>query len=192
MKLQVRGQNLKALRNQDMVAGIIYGKEIAPVKIMIERKEFYRNYQAYGQGAVFSCELNGETHKVYIKDIQRDVMSPEKILNFDLLKVTSTDRIHAKISIQLMHKELLEGKGFMVQQSVNEIDAYYAIDESPEDIVVDVAHLSNGDSIKLSEISLPLYLDVHTDMDLTVVSVSLPRVKEETDGNETESAVASE
>lgn len=181
MKVLVRDQKLKEVRNQDMIAGVLYGKEIDPVKVMVERKEFFNNYHEHGQVSVFPCELNGETHKVYIKDIQRDVMFPERILNFDLLKVTSKDKIHARIPIHLTNKDLLESKGLIVQQNLHEVDAYYSIDESPEDIKVDISKLEDGDSIKLSEIDLPEFLDVHTDKELVIVAASLPKVVEESE-----------
>jgi large subunit ribosomal protein L25 len=184
MKVSIRDQKLKDVRNQDMIAGVLYGKEVDSVKVMVERKEFFRNYQEHGQVSVFPCELNGETHKVYIKDIQREVMNPEKILNFDLLKVTGKDKIHANIPLHLLNKDLLESKGLIVQQNLHEVDAYYSIDQSPEGIKIDVAKLEDGDFIKLSDIEIPDFLDVHTDLDLVVVSASLPRVVEENEEEE--------
>ena len=184
MKVLVRDQKLKEVRNQDMIAGVLYGKGIDPVKVMVERKEFFHNFQEHGQVSVFPCEFNGETHKVYIKDLQRDVMLPEKILNFDLLKVSAKDKIHAKLPIHLLNKELLESKGFIVQQNVQEIDAQYSVEETPEPIEFDVANLEVGAIIKLEEISIPDFIDVHTDLNLVVLSVVHQKVKEEVEETE--------
>ncbi len=184
MKVLVRDQKLKEVRNQDMIAGVLYGKGIDPVKIMVERKEFFHNFQKHGQVSVFPCEFKGETHKVYIKDLQRDVMFPEKILNFDLLKVSAKDKIHAKLPIHLLNKELLESKGLIVQQNVHEIDAYYSVEETPEAIEFDVANLEVGAIIKLEEISIPDFIDVHTDLNFVVLSIVHQKVKEEVEETE--------
>ncbi|MBE0451281.1 MAG: 50S ribosomal protein L25 [Clostridia bacterium] len=184
MKVLARDQKLKEVRNQDMIAGVLYGKGIDPVKVMVERKEFLHNFHEHGQVSVFACEFNGETHKVYIKDLQRDVMLPDKIMNFDLLKVSAKDKIHAKLPIHLLNKELLESKGFIVQQNVQEIDAHYSVEETPEAIEFDVANLDVGAIIKLEEISIPDFIDVHTDLNLVVLSVVHQKVKEEVEETE--------
>lgn len=184
MKVLVRDQKLKEVRNQDMIAGVLYGKGIDPVKVMVERKEFFHNFQEHGQVSVFPCEFNGETHKVYIKDLQRDVMLPEKILNFDLLKVSAKDKIHAKLPIHLLNKELLESKGLIVQQNIHEIDAHYSVEESPEAIEFDVANLEAGDIIKLEEIKIPDFIDVQNDLNLVALSIAHQKVQEEEEPEE--------
>ncbi len=188
MKVILREESNKEVKKQGMVAGVIYGNGIEPSKIKVDRKEFHKTYEKMGQSAVFPCEFEGKTHKVYIKDLQREILTPEKIMHFDLLRVSASDKIHAKIQIHIIGKELLEGKGYVVQQTTHEIDCKYPIDESPSDIEYDLSGASVGDTILLSDLKIPSYLEVQNDhgddQDQVIVSVSHPKVKTETEDEE--------
>ncbi|MBF4694325.1 50S ribosomal protein L25 [Fusibacter ferrireducens] len=182
MKVILREESNKEVKKQGMVAGVIYGNGIEPSKIKVDRKDFHKTYEKMGQSAVFACEFAGETHKVYIKDLQREILTPEKIMHFDLLRVSANDKIHAKIQIHIIGKELLEGKGYVVQQMTHEIDCKYPIDETPSDIEYDLSKASVGDTILLSDLEIPSYLEVQNDHDgdvhdQVIVSVSHPKVK---------------
>lgn len=177
MKVLLREESNKEVKKQGMIAGVIYGNDIEPMKIKVDRLTFHKTFEKMGQSAVFACEMEGKTHKVYIKNIQREIMTPEKIMHFDLLRVSASDKIHAKLQIHIAGKELLEKKGYMVQQNTNEIDCKYPIDESPSDITYDLSTAKVGDTILLSALDIPSFIEVQSDHDLVIVSVSHPRVK---------------
>ena len=181
MKTQIREEKLAIVRSEDMIPGVIYGDEMDSKSIKVPRKEFFKEYERHGQSSVFSCEVDGETHKVYIKDIQRDVLNNEKVIHFDLLKVTAKDKIHARIPIHLEGKEFVEKGGLIVQQILTELDSKYSINKSPEDIIIDVSKMGAGDIVLLSEIKLPDYLEVLDAMDSVVVTVTVPRVEAASD-----------
>lgn len=181
MKTQIREEKPAVVRSEDMIPGVIYGDEMDSKSIKVPRKEFFKEYERHGQSSVFSCEVDGETHKVYIKDIQRDVLNNEKVIHFDLLKVTAKDKIHARIPIHLEGKEFVEKGGLIVQQILTELDSKYSINKSPEDIIIDVSKMGAGDIVLLSEIKLPDYLEVLDAMDSVVVTVTVPRVEAASD-----------
>jgi len=181
MKTQIREEKPAVVRNEDMIPGVLYGHAMDPKSIKVPRKEFFKEYERHGQSSVFSCEVDGESHKVYIKDIQRDVLNHEKIIHFDLLKVTAKDKIHARIPIHLEGKDVVEKGGLIVQSILTELDAKYSINESPEDINIDVSKMVAGDTMLLSDVKLPDYLEVLDAMDSVVVTVTVPKIETESE-----------
>lgn len=184
MKIQIREEKPAVVRSEDMIPGVLYGHSMEPKSIKVPRKEFFKEYERHGQSSVFSCELDGANHKVYIKDLQRDVLNHEKVIHFDLLKVTAKDKIHARIPIHLEGKDFVEKGGLIVQQIMTDLDAKYSINESPEDINIDVSKMEVGDTLLLSDVKLPDYLEVLEDMESVVVTVTAPKIETESEEGE--------
>ena len=179
MKLMKRDEKAGALRKQDMIPGVVYGHGIDAISVKVPRKEFVKSYEKFRQTKTFNCEIDQSHHQVYIKDVQRDVLNPEKITHFDLLKVSASDKIHTRLPIVLLGRENIERQGLIVQQSLNDIDVKYQVGKGLESIEVDIADFKDGDTLKVSDIKVPDYVDVLEDMDMLVASIAHPRVEAE-------------
>lgn len=179
MKLTIRDEKAGALRTQDVIPGIMYGHGIESTKVQVPRKEFIKTYDKCKQTRTFNCEIDQVTHQVYIKEIQRDILRPDLITHFDILKVSSTDKIHTRLPIVLLGRENIERQGLIVQQSLNDIEVKYLVGKGLESIEINVASYKDGDNIKVSDIVVPDYVEVLEDMDNLVAAIYKPRVEAE-------------
>lgn len=186
MKTEVRVEQLKKIRSNDMIPGIVYGHTIEPVKVQAPRKEFFQTLEKYGQTAVFPCEVNGQTLNTYIKEIQREVLHQENIIHFDLVAVSGDDKIHAHIPIHLLKKEFIEKQGLVVNLSLNEIEAKFGYQEKMNDIEIDVSQYKVGDVVRLEDLPLPKGVDVLHDLDTIILSITPPKVATESTGEESQ------
>lgn len=184
MKLENREQRPGVVRSQDMIPGVVYGHGFEPVSVQVPRKEFVRSYEKYRQTKTFNVDLGSETHQVYIKELQRDVLTPEKIIHFDLVKVSGKDKIHTRIPISIIGKDEVSRRSLVLQQGVSDLDVKYQVGKGFENIEVDVSKLEDGDSIKLSDIDIPDFVEVMDDPDTLIVSVMHPKKEEEPEEEE--------
>lgn len=190
MKVQTRVDSLKSIRKLDYIPGVLCGQESGPANIQVEKKEFLKSLSANGQTAVFPCEFNGVTHKVYIRDLQREVLRRERFQHFSLQVVSGSDKIQAKLQVHLENKHVIEEQGLVINQVLHEIEVKYGVDDKLEDILIDVSMLEAGGSLLLSDIALPGYLDVLTSMDAQVVSILAPRQQQEEEDETVEKPVS--
>jgi large subunit ribosomal protein L25 len=191
MIVQERIEKLAKIRKLDMIPGVMSGQEEGPVNIQVAKKELLKTLAANGQTAVFPCEYQGITHQVYISDLHREVLRRERFQHFSLQIVKATDKIRATVQIHLENKGLVESAGLIVNQVLHEIDVKYGVTDKLEDVVVDVADLKAGDSLLLSDLVLPSYLEIMSSMDMQVLSVMAPKGQAEEEAtDEAESAVA--
>ncbi len=177
MKVQNRVDSLKQVRKMDFIPGVLYGQTQGPVNIQVGKKEFLKALAANGQTAVFPCEIEGAKHKVYIRDLQREIIRRDRFQHFSLQIVSGKDKIRAMVQIHLENKGIVEGKGLVINHVLHEIDVKYGLNDTLEDILIDVANMGAGDSMLLSDVELPSYLEVLTSMDVQVVSVIAPRAQ---------------
>ncbi len=184
MKLENRENRPGIVRSQDMIPGVVYGHGFESVSVQVPRKEFTKSYEKYRQTKTFNVEIGSDTHQVYIKELQRDVLTPEKIIHFDLIKVSGKDKIHTRIPLSIIGKDEITRRGLIVQQSVNDIDVKYQVGKGFENIEVDVSKLEDGDTIKLSDIEVPDFVEVMDDPDTLIVSVMHPKKEEEPEEEE--------
>lgn len=184
MKLEKREERPGAVRNQDMIPGVVYGHDFEAVSVKVPRKEFVRSYEKYRQTKTFNADLGSDTHQVYIKAIQRDVLTPEKIIHFDLVKVSAEDKIHTRIPLSIIGKDEITRRGLILQQSVNDIDVKYQVGKGFENIEIDVSKMEDGDTLKLSDIEVPDFVEVMDDPETLIVSVMHPKIEKEPEEGE--------
>lgn len=179
MKLENREERPKAVRSQDMIPGVVYGHDFQAVSVKAARKEFAKTYEKNGQTKTFNVDLGSDTHQVYIKDIQRDVLTPEKIIHFDLVKVSAQDKIHTRIPVYIIGKDEVSRRGLIIQQGATDIDVKYQVGKGFENLEVDVSKLEDGDTVKLSDIEVPDFVDVLDDPETMIATVTHPKLEKE-------------
>ncbi len=179
MKLEARKNPLKEVRANHQVAGVIYGKRIDSQPIQVDYKDFMNHYHEYGTSMVFKSKLEGKTHQVYIKDVQVDPLNINNILHFDLIKVTATDTITADIPVHLANKDVVEGRGLVVQLIANTINTEFSPGSGVNSFEIDVKDMEEGDAFYIKDMDIPEGIKVLDDLEKMVVNVSEPEYEEE-------------
>ena len=197
----------REIRNVDgMVPAIVYGDEKETLNIKLKLNELTKaseNELFYTQ--VLLIKTEGKEEKVVLKELQRDP-AKGKFLHADFQRVSSKTKLKVIIPVNFLNEEECAGvkiDGGVVAKAIREIEIMCLAGNIPESIDVDIENLNLGDSIRLTEISLPEGSEIPgltDETDQMVVSVNAPKAVEEDpiveedleDGEVTESEEASD
>ena len=176
----------REIRNVDgMVPAIVYGDEKETLNIKLKLNELTKaseNELFYTQ--VLLIKTEGKEEKVVLKELQRDP-AKGKFLHADFQRVSSKTKLKVVIPVNFVNEEECAGvkvDGGVVAKAIREIEIMCLAGNIPESIDVDIENLSLGDSIRLTEISLPEGSEIPgltDETDQMVVSVNAPKAVEE-------------
>ncbi len=179
MKLEKRTEKLNKVREQRLVPGVVYGKEIESTPVQAEFKEFADAYSEYGMSMTFKAKLGRKTHQVYFKEVQVDPLRHNHVLHFDLQKVSATDSITAEIPVVLVNKEQVEDRGLVVELIASSIETEFPAGEGISNFELDVSGLEGNEALHVSDLDLPEGFKVLAPEDKIIVSISYPQEEEE-------------
>ncbi|MAV60897.1 MAG: 50S ribosomal protein L25 [Gammaproteobacteria bacterium] len=168
-----------------MVPAIVYGDEKETVNIKLKLNELTKaseNELFYTQVLIIK---NGDIEeKVVLKELQKDP-AKGKFLHADFQRVSRKTKLKVVIPVNFTNEEDCIGireDGGVVSKTIREIEIMCLAGNIPESIEVDIANLHLGESIRLTEITLPEGSEVPgltEETDQMVVSVNAPKAVEE-------------
>ena len=176
----------REIRNIDgMVPAIVYGDEKETLNIKLKLNELTKasqNELFYTQ--VLLIKTGDSEEKVVLKELQKDP-AKGKFLHADFQRVSSKTKLKVVIPINFINEEDCIGireDGGVVAKAIIEIEIMCLAGNIPESIDIDIEALHLGDSIRLTEISLPEGSEIPgltEETDQMVVSINEPRAIEE-------------
>lgn len=185
----------RRLRRDGQVPGVVYsGGEPARPFAVGERD--LRSILVAGH-ALFDLEIDGTSAvPVVIKDSQRHPVRGE-ITHLDLVEVSLDVKIQADVVVELEGSEDAPGakEGGVLELIARELTVEALPTDIPEHIVVDVSAMEINDVVQLSDISAPDGVEfvVAEDADeLTVVTLTPPKLEQELEEIEEEAALVGE
>jgi len=184
--------NAREARRQGFVPGVIYGGGEAPVAVSVKFNEMLRAINS-GQFLSNMVELSheGKKQKVIAKDVQ---FHPVKDLpmHVDFYRVTAKSIIEVEVSVNFVGEDV--SPGMKAGGALNVVR--YAIEvkcpagDIPDTIDVDISGMNIGDSIHISEVTLPKGVKpAITDRDFTIATIIASRSSKTADTAEDDDAV---
>ena len=182
----------RRLRHAGKVPAILYGSGKDTAMLTLSHNSLYHNLEDESfHSSILTVEINGKKEKAILRDVQMHAFK-QLIMHIDLQRVSAKDKIHMNVPFHFSGGEEAPGvkvEGGIVSHLVTELDIVCLPDDLPEFIAVDISALNLGDSIHLSEITLPKGVESsalsHGD-DLAVVTVVAVRGSAEDDEVEAE------
>ena len=173
----------RRLRNSGKAPGIVYGGEGQPQLIELDHNALFHALKKEAfHSSVLEMELNGQTSKVLLRDVQYHPFK-QLVLHVDFQRVDARTRMHVKVPVH--YKGAEESQAVKLDQCVvtplvTELDITCFPGDLPEFIEFDLSGLVKGASLHLSDVKLPKGVTVNTrgKKNPTLVSVTAP-VEEE-------------
>ena len=176
----------RVIRKVDgMVPAIIYGDEKDSLNIKLRLNELTKasqNELFYTQVLIIK---NGDLEeKVVLKELQKDP-AKGKFLHADFLRVSRKTQLKVIIPINFINEDECAGvknDGGVLTKAIREVEVMCLAGNIPESIDVDVENIELGQSIRLTEISLPDGAEIpglSEETDQMVISVNAPKAVEE-------------
>ena len=183
-------------KKDDKVPGILYGGSDDPIPLVMDHKDLFKAMQ---DDAFFSQVLEvyvgKKSQQVVVRDLQRNPAS-EKVTHVDFLRVQADREINVAIPLRFLNEEECSGvkvDGGSISHNLTEVEISCLPANLPEFIEVDMAELEIGDSVRLSDLTVPkdvvivALASVEEGRDVQVASVLAPRLEieeDELDGDE--------
>ena len=176
----------RVIRKVDgMVPAIVYGDEKETINLKLKLNELTKaaeNELFYTQ--VLLIKTGDVEEKVVLKELQKDP-AKGKFLHADFQRVSRKTKLKVVIPVNFINEDECIGvreDGGVVAKAIREIEIMCLAGNIPESIDVDIESLNLGESIRLTEISLPEGSEIPgltEETDQMVVSVNAPKAVEE-------------
>lgn len=185
----------RALRRDNKIPAVIYGDNKTPVTISLSSKDAN---VTYNKGGMFTtlCDLDvaGDKHLVLARDVQLQPVT-DVVQHIDFLRVTSKTTLKVDVPVEFINEE--QSPGIQEKGVLNvvryDIELICSATHIPDSIIVDLAGKEHGDSINVSDATLPEGTKpVIDDRDFTIATLMAPRKIEEESVEGEEGAVEGE
>lgn len=183
----------RRLRHADKVPAILYGGKGDPIALELDHNKVNNmaDYEAF-YSHILTLDIDGKKEQCILKDMQRHPFKP-KLTHLDFQRVEKGQKLHTHVPLHFLNETTAKGvkeEAGVVVHHVNDVEIMVLPKDLPEYLEVDIAELSVGDTIHLTDLSLPkgvelVELTKGEDHDQAVVSISAPRVEKEEDEDET-------
>lgn len=166
--------NARAARRAGAVPGILYGGEKAPVAISVNEKDFRKSlYTGRLLGHLVTLKYGDETQPVIAKDVQFDPVT-DRPLHFDLMRVDETAPVKIDIAVHFANADEapFSRQGGSLEVVRHTVEILVRADQIPEELVVDLKGRQIGDTIRMSDITLPKGASATiTDRDFVIATI---------------------
>ncbi|MBY5899094.1 50S ribosomal protein L25/general stress protein Ctc [Rhizobium leguminosarum] len=166
----------RELRRNGLIPAVIYGDKQAPIAIALNTNEVTKRIHAGGfMTTVATIEIDGKKHKVLPKDYQLDPVR-DFTLHVDFLRVSGNTQVTVEIPVHFINEEKSPGLkvGGVLNIVRHEVEVHCPADAIPEFFDIDLSGKKIGDSIHISEVTLPKGVTPVIDRDFTIATIIAP------------------
>jgi len=186
-KRNVTGKQVKALRRQGLLPGVIYGRHIEAFPIQMDAHDASLILDKLTASSLITINVDGEKYNVLMRDRQRDVIFGD-LLHVDFLVVSLTEKLRATIELKLVGEApVADNPEVVVTQVLNAIEIEALPQDLPEVIEVDISTLETvDDEITVADLDLGEKITILTDPNEAIVSVGYVAQEEVAEEEEAE------
>lgn len=190
---EATGKNqVKKLRNEELVPGVIYAKNQENVNVQFTARDFEKVLRQAGTSTIITLDINGENKEVLIKDFQSHPYK-NQFLHVDFQAIDQNQAIRVTVPVVLVNRDdMTEVTGVLVQ-NLDDVEVECLPKYIPQTADVDVKDMQIGDNKTIAD------LDIFANDDITIlgdeeeVVCSLQEVsEEEIDDEESEESSAAD
>lgn len=165
----------RAVREKEMVPGILYGGVRGPVPIQVARGNLLKALRS-GKfvSHMITLRHNGEDQPVIPREIQYHPVTDQPV-HIDLYRVEENSIIEVEVPVKVINHELCPGlkRGGMLNIVDHVLSMRVPAGRIPEEIVIDIAGLDIGAVVHVSNLTVPDGCKVvERGKDPTVITIS--------------------
>ena len=164
-------------RRDGMVPGIVFGGDKDPLPINLPfNKLLQRLKKGRFKSTLFNLKVDGhEDVRVICRDVQRDVVK-DLPTHVDLMRLRRTTKINLFIPVEFINHGAAPGlkKGGVLTVVRPEVELVVIAGDIPEKLTVDLTGLNIGETVTISDITLPEGTKPTIDRDFVIANISAP------------------
>lgn len=176
----VKGKHVKALRRSGLLPAVMYGVGMEPQMLELPAHETEQILQNVSGSTLIDLKVGKKTHKVLVREVQREVIS-RKPIHLDFLEVAMDVTIRATVPVELVGEApAVRELGGVLVAGLNEIEVEALPSDLPDRITVDISILETfDDSLTVGDLTIGEGVTVLTEADEAIANVVYQAVEEE-------------
>ena len=176
----VIGKQVRALRREGKLPGVIYGHHIAAMAITMDLRDTSRSLAGLAPSALVTVDVDGDKHMTLVREKQRDHISGV-LTHVDFLAVSSEEKLRANVYLNLVGvAPAIKTYNAIQVSGVDELEVECLPRDLPERIEVDLSGLAEiGDAVHVRDLQLSDKVRILTDPDIMIVLITPPEMEEE-------------
>ncbi len=182
-------------RRDGLVPGIVYGGGTDPLAINIPFNVLFKKLKdGRFLSTLFNMKVEGQDDvRVICRNVQRDVVR-DLPTHVDFMRLKRTTKINLFIPVVVTGEDNCPGirKGGLLSMIRPEVELVVTAGDIPESIEINVEGLEVGDTITISDVTLPQGAKPTIDRDFVIANISAPSALASQSGDEDEEGAADE
>ena len=173
----------RAVRREGRVPAVIYGNKQEPLSIHLEEKALVKMLSSgHFMNSVIMIEAGGQTTRTLPKDVQFHPVS-DRPIHVDFLRISEHAQVHVNVPVHFTDEEASPGikRGGVLNIVVHDLELICDAAHIPEEISISLSGLEVGDTIHISNITLPKGAKSAAGDDLTLATIVAPSALKSTE-----------
>ena len=184
------GKKVKQLRNEGKMPGIIYGKKIEPMNIVMDLKEVTKQLRSVSSSTIVDILLDGKKYPSILRGKQTHPLR-DIVMHVDFQAVSMDARLRVNVPIVLVGESpAVAGFRAILTTGVENLDIEVSAANMPESFEVDITKLEDiGDAVTVADLDIDDDVVVYTnedDMIAVLTGMSMASAEETTEDAETD------
>lgn len=172
----------KKSRKNGKVPGVLYGNKINNLLFEVGELELCHEIGINGEHGILEFNLDGESHRGLIKEVQRDPVT-NKIIHLDLEELNGKNKVISSVPIHYVGEEYLNKKGIVLQKEKDSVKIECSIESLPKYIDFNIGKGNVGSVYKFGDLEVASEISILDDLNSVIASVIYER-KTVKDNNE--------
>ncbi|MEM6478959.1 MAG: 50S ribosomal protein L25/general stress protein Ctc [Pseudomonadota bacterium] len=165
-------------RRDGHVPGIVFGGDADPLPINIPFNVLLKKLkEGRFKSTLFNMKVEGQDDvRVICRDVQRDIVK-DLPTHVDFMRLKRTTKINLFIAVDFVNEDAAPGlkKGGSLIVVRPEVELVVTAGDIPESITVDLTGLNIGDTINISDVTLPEGAKPTIDRDFVIANIAAPK-----------------
>jgi len=168
----------RKIRAAGKVPAVLYGPAVEPMRLAVDALQLWHALHTdAGTNVLITLAVDGDTFLTMPREVQRDIVRGT-LLHVDFLRIRRDVAIQVDVPVLLVGESVGVKEGGVVEHHLWELRVECLPTQVPESIEADISALAVGDSLHVSDLSIPQHITLLTPSEETLVSVVPPPVLE--------------
>ncbi|WP_422060878.1 50S ribosomal protein L25/general stress protein Ctc [Sphingopyxis sp.] len=178
----------RELRRNGRVPAVVYGGKEEPLMIHVEEKLLMKQLMTgHFMNSIVMIDVDGKQVRTLPKDVAFHPVK-DRPIHADFLRISKDAKVNVAVPVVFINEEASPGlkRGGVLNIVRHELELICDSDKMPDDIQIDVTGYDVGDSIHISNVTLPKGSEsAITDRDFTIATIVAPSAMKSNAGDTT-------
>lgn len=172
-KREILGKKVKALREQGLIPGELYGYKVGNQHVAVSKKEFKKIFEEVGESSIVNIIIDGQKIPSLIHGLQTDSVKNE-ISHVDFLAVKMDEKIRTEVELEFIGEApAVKEKGGVLVKAMQEVEVEALPADLPRNIEVELGGLNEiGSDIYVKDLKVGDKVKILTDPETVVATIT--------------------